>query len=139
MVFFLPRIDTLVDIARFLPDVQTELQRRFHETWTSSGKRKNCYRGMQSKPQNRLNKGVCIRFQFLETGRTGRRSDGYYVGGEAKKSADDMCIEHRCLCLYMIKHNGVCALCIVPLPAGLRVGKMWNELGYWVISGEFVP
>jgi hypothetical protein len=139
-VLLLPRTDTFVDITRLPEDIRKDLQDRFRTMCNASEKRKKRYHGMQTKPQNRLNKEECIRCQFMETSKGGRRSDGYYTnGGEVNKSADDMCIERRSPCVYMVRHNGACTLCIVPLPAGLRVGKRWDELGYWVTLGDFVP
>jgi hypothetical protein len=139
IVFLLPRTDTLIDIARLPKNVQTELQRRFYETCTTSAERSHQYHRILRLPHNRLDKEDCIRCQFTKTGVRGRRTDGYYVnGGEDGQSADDMCIEHRCSCVHMVRHNGVCTFCIVPLPTGLRVGKTWDELEYWVTVGIFV-
>jgi hypothetical protein len=137
MIFLLPQTDTFEDIAHLPTNVRAELQHRFHAMCTASEKRKERYRAMQNRPQNRLNRDECIRCQLTKTGKN-RRADGYYTqGGEVKKSADDMCIERSSPCVHVVRHNGVCSWCIVPLPAGLRVGKKWDELEYWVTSGEF--
>jgi hypothetical protein len=131
---------TLTDITRLPADVQTKLQHRFYEACNSTNHGRDRYRGMQGRPENRLNKAMCIRCQFIEVGRTSKKPQGYYTqGGESKRSADDLCIERRSPCVYMARPNEVCTLCIVPLPAGLHVGKKWDELGYWVTSGEFAP
>jgi hypothetical protein len=114
MVFLLPRTDTLIEIARLPTDVQTELRHRFHETCNSSEKRKERYRAMKNRPQNRLNKEECIRCQFIETGKGSKRPDGYYTkGGEIRRSADNPFIEKRSPCLHMVWHTEVPTLCIV--------------------------
>jgi hypothetical protein len=53
-------------------------------------------------------------------------------GGELMQTADDRCIKYGAPCGYIHKHGPKYYLTFVPLPAQLREGKKWRDLGFWV-------
>jgi hypothetical protein len=53
-------------------------------------------------------------------------------GGEVIETADDRCVERGVPCGYIYMEGDKHCIVFVPLPAHLRGGKDWKELGYWV-------
>ena len=120
---------TMRDIASLPSALSTELQRRLHSTCDTNKTRSVRYSGLQSNPHGRLEKEGCIRSQI-----TGNWSNKSY-GGELRKSADEKCIKWRSPCAHVVVYKEQCAICFVPLPEDMRVGKAWDSFDFWVAEG----
>jgi hypothetical protein len=81
--------------------------------------------------RNHLGLATCLRSHIIPIKSKWKR---FFNNGDVfKKSACDQCIRQHVPCTYVIKVSGNPALCVVPLPEVLRVGKESTDVGFWVM------
>jgi hypothetical protein len=108
--------------------LRRELLRLFESTFVA--RRMSVFNSFQRNPRNHQHRTRCVRDYILVPG-DGRLAK-YEQGGAFGESACDRCIHAGKLCTCLAQFNNEYRRNIVPLPAHLRVGKTWEELGYWV-------
>ena len=111
--------------------VQAELKRRYEEISSASKYRRDYYAGCTLNPGNYVYKPFCIRNTIVRGSNGNNKIWGQ--GGHFKYSADDRCIKAGSPCAHFDTHDGEYVIRLVPLPRGLRAGKTWTDLGYWVL------
>ncbi len=116
--------------------VQDELKKRFEDTRLSCSTRERIFKRVCNNPDRFPAKELCVRYLLVSNGGNSYIKAAYRDGGAYEKGADDMCIGHNNPCACLKHHHGDFAFCFVPLPAKLRTGKTWQELRFWVLSGQ---
>lgn len=120
----------LKSIDELPPDVRTTLQDSFQRMRSFPEHRAARYRGVKKDPRTYAKKPMCIRDCLVRTrGEIGTRASFRETG---KASADVRCTKAREPCTFLIMHDKVPTLCMVPLPEEKRIGKAWTELEYWI-------
>jgi hypothetical protein len=116
-------------------ETSEEFQSSFHSLWqqvTRHQSYKKLIDGrINSFPNGRHNPNKCI---WHSCNKTLEQNNKFKKGGVSRMSADDHCIRKPVPCTYFIEHNGRTTRCVVPLPEGLRAGKVWTDIGFWVVG-----
>jgi hypothetical protein len=121
---FLYNIDNLPEAARS----------RIRSQWNGVGKfatYKHKLDAMLKYYRKNLGLLTCLRTHIIPN--VQKRKSIFNDGGVSKESACDQCIRNHVPCTYLIEVGGNPTLCVVPLPEGLRVGKEWRDVEFWVM------
>jgi hypothetical protein len=126
-----------------LPDgIQYMLNSRFKDMWESRPWSTDNYRQLLQHANFYLSMLTCIRCTVWSS-TTAQVESSYVLGGRSRESADDGCIASGLPCAYFVKSpSGIINICFVPLPHHKRMGKAWNQLGYWIdtpLPGDHFP
>ena len=114
-----------------------ELALRHERASKANRSRAVSYKTILKNPEKYMEKHFCVFGLLLRDTHQMNRGklihpDTFVCGGTHRVSADDKCILKSQPCVHIIEYKGAHALCIVPLPEGLRDEKTWTDLGYWV-------
>jgi hypothetical protein len=120
----------LKSIDELPSDLRSDLQKRFEDMCTATKNRRLRYGRIEKGPKFYATKNCCVRDAINRS--TSDFSNGITFGATGRVSADVRCTKAREPCAYVVMHEDVPSLCMVPLPEEKRVGKTWTELGYWV-------
>jgi hypothetical protein len=111
-----------------------QLKRCFEKSCVKDGLAEECKNLLHSpdRVDSRLNHQYgCVIDQLRRANGTEGASYNRH-SGKVMATADDRCVDNGAPCGYIRKNSGKHYLVFVPLPAHLREGKDWTDLGYWV-------
>jgi len=122
------------EIEQLPVTVQTDLKGRYKNMWSSNHSRIERYHRILQKPLYYMRKGCCIRRLVTDHGRI-NDAPAYKQGRLLVNTADDRCTKVGEPCAHFVEQDGRIVICLVPLPRQFRDGKIWTEVGYWVVQG----
>jgi hypothetical protein len=107
------------------------LQTRFETTYLDTPGHATEYRRMLDNPSRHVASGRCVNnLVFCKSGKemSWAASDGN------RDRACDHCVARKRVCAKLVKDEsgGEVEMVVFPLPAAMREGRKWDEMGFWV-------
>jgi hypothetical protein len=107
----------------------TELQAKFDTDFLDTAGHRIEWRRMLENPERSMSKGRCVNnVVFSKSGKPMT-----YAAADGNESrACDHCVNKDRICAKLIQMGDTVNMAVYPLPPGLREGREWNEMGFWV-------
>jgi hypothetical protein len=107
------------------------LQTRFESTYLDTPGHATEYRRMLANPSRHVASGCCVNnLVFCKSGKemSWEKADGN------RNRACDHCVARKRVCAKLVKGgmDGEVEMVVFALPAAMREGRKWDEMGFWV-------
>jgi hypothetical protein len=113
--------------SHFIADLQT----RFETTYLDTPGHATEYRRMLDNSSRHVASGRCVNnLVFCKSGK-----DMSWAASDGNRDrACDHCVARKRVCAKLVKDegSGEVEMVVFPLPAAMREGRKWDEMGFWV-------
>lgn len=104
-----------------------DLERKLFKSYQADPKREKLFHRMQNEPATYFAKGRCVNNVTYA-----RKAMRCVDEGGNDKRACNQCSKAKRLCVRVVKHEDAYCFGIYPLGSAHRVGKSWDEMGFWL-------